>query len=216
MIRKSGIRNEFEIHDLRFLYLTLPNTWVERLYTGSLWAEGPVYFADGDYLLWSDIPNNRMLRWAGGQVSIYRDFSNNSNGNTRDRQGRRRLLPSTRFTWGSPELRDRKSTFFHGARGLGALQGLDQHWSTAVWRSAVPCSRRWDLQRLQPTTNTPQLIQLLKNRIFPTREPSLLPRLRVDSSAAHLSRAKREDAMRCRQYLRPQPGIKPHSPSRVC
>jgi gluconolactonase len=88
MIRKSGIKNEFEIHDKRFLYLILGNTWVERLYTGSLWAEGPVYFADGDYLLWSDIPNNRMLRWAGGRVSVFRDFSNNSNGNTRDRLGR--------------------------------------------------------------------------------------------------------------------------------
>jgi gluconolactonase len=88
MIRMSGIKNEFEIHDKRFLYLILGNTWVERLYTGSLWAEGPVYFADGDYLLWSDIPNNRMLRWAGGHASVYRDFSNHSNGNTRDRQGR--------------------------------------------------------------------------------------------------------------------------------
>ena len=88
MIRMSGIKNEFEIHDKRFFYLILGNAWVERLYTGSLWAEGPVYFADGDYLLWSDIPNNRMLRWAGGHTSVYRDFSNHSNGNTRDRQGR--------------------------------------------------------------------------------------------------------------------------------
>jgi gluconolactonase len=88
MIRRSGIRNEFEIYNQRFLYLILGNTWVERLHTGTLWAEGPVYFADGDYLLWSDVPNNRMLRWAGGQVSTYRDFSNYSNGNTRDRLGR--------------------------------------------------------------------------------------------------------------------------------
>jgi gluconolactonase len=88
MIKKSGIRDEFEVYHERFLYLTLGNAWVERLYTGSLWAEGPVYFADGDYLVWSDIPNNRMLRWAGGQVSVFRHFSNNSNGNTRDRQGR--------------------------------------------------------------------------------------------------------------------------------
>ena len=88
MTRTSGIRNEFEIYDERFLYLTLGNAWVEKLHTGSLWAEGPVYFADGDFLVWSDIPNNRMLRWAGGQVSIFRDFANNSNGNTRDRQGR--------------------------------------------------------------------------------------------------------------------------------
>ncbi|MBV8174482.1 MAG: SMP-30/gluconolactonase/LRE family protein, partial [Verrucomicrobia bacterium] len=88
MIRTSGIRNEIEVYDERFLYLTLGNAWVEKLYTGTLWAEGPVYFADGDYLIWSDIPNNRMLRWAGGHVSVFRDWSNNSNGNTRDRQGR--------------------------------------------------------------------------------------------------------------------------------
>src|SRR5215469_13650019 len=88
MIRTSGIRNEIEVYDKRFLYLTLGNAWVEKLYTGTLWAEGPVYFADGDYLIWSDIPNNRMLRWAGGHVSVFRDASNNSNGNTRDRQGR--------------------------------------------------------------------------------------------------------------------------------
>ena len=84
----SGLRNDFEVYDERFLYLTLPNAWVERLFQGCLWAEGPVYFADGDYLVWSDIPNNRMLRWAGEQVSVFRAPSNNSNGNTRDRQGR--------------------------------------------------------------------------------------------------------------------------------
>lgn len=88
MIRTTGIRSEIEIYDERFLYLTLGNAWVERLFTGTLWAEGPVYFADGDYLVWSDIPNNHMLRWAGGQVSIFRESSNNSNGNTRDRLGR--------------------------------------------------------------------------------------------------------------------------------
>ncbi len=88
MTRTSGIRDEFEVYDERFLYLTLGNAWVEKLHTGTLWAEGPVYFADGDYLVWSDIPNNRMLRWAGGHVSVFRDFANNSNGNTRDRQGR--------------------------------------------------------------------------------------------------------------------------------
>lgn len=88
MVRKSGIRNEFEIYDERFVYLTLGNAWLEKLYTGTLWAEGPVYFADGDYLVWSDIPSNRMLRWAGGHVSVFRESSNNSNGNTRDLQGR--------------------------------------------------------------------------------------------------------------------------------
>jgi gluconolactonase len=62
---------------------------IELLHTGMLWAEGPVYFADGDYLLFSDIPNNRILRWVeGAGVTTYRYPSNFSNGNTRDRQGR--------------------------------------------------------------------------------------------------------------------------------
>jgi len=63
---------------------------VKRLFTGALWSEGPVWFDDGRYLLWSDIPNNRILRWdeATGVVSVFREPSNNANGNTRDRQGR--------------------------------------------------------------------------------------------------------------------------------
>lgn len=63
---------------------------VERLGTGFRWSEGPVWFGDGRYLLWSDIPNNRMMRWdeASGRISVFRAPSNNSNGNTRDRQGR--------------------------------------------------------------------------------------------------------------------------------
>src|SRR6516162_1835843 len=89
MIRTSGIRNEFEVYDDRFLYLTLGNAWVEKLYTGTLWAEGPVYFADGDYLVWSDIPNNRMLQYVPGVgVRVFRSPSGHSNGNTRDLEGR--------------------------------------------------------------------------------------------------------------------------------
>ena len=63
---------------------------VERLATGCRWAEGPVWFGDGRYLLWSDIPNNRILRWdeATGTVGVFRQPSCNANGHTRDRQGR--------------------------------------------------------------------------------------------------------------------------------
>lgn len=63
---------------------------VERLATGMRWSEGPVWFGDGRFLLWSDIPNNRMMKWEEktGAVSVFRQPSNNSNGNTRDRQGR--------------------------------------------------------------------------------------------------------------------------------
>jgi gluconolactonase len=73
-----------------FATYLLPVCGLEKLYTGTRWAEGPVYFADGRYLVFSDIPNNRMLRWEEetGQVSLFRYPSNFSNGNTRDRQGR--------------------------------------------------------------------------------------------------------------------------------
>lgn len=81
--------SELVIHDRRFLNLTLPTVHLERLCTGMLWTEGPVYFPHGDYLLWSDIPNNRMLQWIDGVgYRVFRENSNNSNGNTRDRQGR--------------------------------------------------------------------------------------------------------------------------------
>src|SRR6266566_28833 len=63
---------------------------VERVATGFRWAEGPVYFAAGRYLLFSDIPNNRIMRFSedDGHTSVYRQPSMNSNGNTIDRQGR--------------------------------------------------------------------------------------------------------------------------------
>ena len=79
-----------EVVDPRFAQYKVNNAAVERLYTGTRWAEGPVWFGDGRYLLFSDIPNNRMLRWLEetGEVSVFRSPSNYSNGNFRDRQGR--------------------------------------------------------------------------------------------------------------------------------
>src|SRR6266853_6284436 len=66
------------------------NAAIERIATGFRWAEGPVYVRDGGYLLWSDIPNNRIMRWSedDGHVSVFRSPSNYANGNTRDREGR--------------------------------------------------------------------------------------------------------------------------------
>ena len=63
---------------------------VERIATGMRWCEGPVWFGDGRYLLWSDIPNNQIMKWdeETGTVSVFRKPSHNANGNTRDRQGR--------------------------------------------------------------------------------------------------------------------------------
>jgi gluconolactonase len=79
-----------KILDKRFENYFQSNAAVERLWTGARWAEGPVWFGDGRFLLFSDIPNNRILRWTEEteEVSVFRKPSNNSNGNTRDRQGR--------------------------------------------------------------------------------------------------------------------------------
>ncbi len=63
---------------------------IDKLADGCRWSEGPVWFGDGRYVLWSDIPNNRILKWEEetGAVTAFRKPSNNANGNTRDRQGR--------------------------------------------------------------------------------------------------------------------------------
>ncbi|NBS55638.1 MAG: SMP-30/gluconolactonase/LRE family protein [Betaproteobacteria bacterium] len=68
----------------------LPLAKVERIATGCRWAEGPVWLGDTRSLVWSDIPNNRMLRWdeETGTTSVFRKPSNYANGHTRDRQGR--------------------------------------------------------------------------------------------------------------------------------
>jgi gluconolactonase len=70
--------------------LRQPNAPIQRLWTGALWSEGPAWSGQGRYLVWSDIPNNRQMRWLedNGRVTVFRMPSNNSNGNTFDFQGR--------------------------------------------------------------------------------------------------------------------------------
>jgi len=79
----------FEVLDERFADCR-GDARIERLYGDCRWAEGPVYFPAGRYVVWSDIPNDRMLRWdeATGNVGVYRQPAGFSNGNTLDRQGR--------------------------------------------------------------------------------------------------------------------------------
>lgn len=76
--------------DPRFAHYRLSSAAVERIATGMRWCEGPVWFGDGRYLLWSDIPNDRLMKWeeSTGAVSIWRAPAGFANGNTRDRQGR--------------------------------------------------------------------------------------------------------------------------------
>ncbi|MCY1706336.1 SMP-30/gluconolactonase/LRE family protein [Pannonibacter sp. SL95] len=78
----------FEVIDPLFATYVLGNAPVKRLATGFDWTEGPVWFGDAGCLLFSDIPNNRIVRWSEDGVTTYRQPSNYANGHTRDRQGR--------------------------------------------------------------------------------------------------------------------------------
>ena len=81
---------DFEIVDERFRRLVRTSACVEKLYGGCRWAEGPAYFPAHRALVWSDIPNDRMLRWdeVTGTVALFRSPAGYVNGNTLDRQGR--------------------------------------------------------------------------------------------------------------------------------
>ncbi|HWX57047.1 SMP-30/gluconolactonase/LRE family protein [Bradyrhizobium sp.] len=80
----------YVVHDPRFSRLVIGHANLEKLVSGCRWAEGPAYFPAGRYLVWSDIPNDRMMRFdeTDASVSVFRCPSNNSNGNTVDREGR--------------------------------------------------------------------------------------------------------------------------------
>jgi len=80
--------DEAEAHDARFDAMVLANAPLERLAEGFRWLEGPVWFGDHGCLLFSDVPNNRIMRWTEEGVSLFRAPSHFSNGQTRDRQGR--------------------------------------------------------------------------------------------------------------------------------
>ena len=82
--------DHFQIIDFaRFRPYVIGHAQLELLHTGMRWAEGPVWFGDLKCLLWSDIPNNKIMRWTEEQgVSVFRYESNHANGNTRDHAGR--------------------------------------------------------------------------------------------------------------------------------
>ncbi|MDE0483573.1 MAG: SMP-30/gluconolactonase/LRE family protein [Candidatus Poribacteria bacterium] len=126
-----------EVIDSRFGKYKIGNSVVERLWTGARWSEGPVWFGDGGYLLWSDIPNNRILKWeeATDKVSVYRKPSNYSNGHTRDRQGRliscehgARRVTRTEYDGTVTVLMDK----FEGKR-LNAPNDVAVHPDGSIW-----------------------------------------------------------------------------------
>jgi len=86
---RSSYKAEFVVLDERFAGCA-GDEWMQQLHTGCRWTEGPAYFPAGRYLVFSDIPNDRVLRWdeTTGHVGVFRQSSGFANGHTRDRAGR--------------------------------------------------------------------------------------------------------------------------------
>src|SRR6202171_2028497 len=131
-----------EIVDESFAKYRIGNAAVERLATGFRWSEGPVWFGDGRYLLWSDIPNNRIMKFeeSTGQVSVFRQPSNYANGNCRDRQGRliscehgTRRISRTEYDGSITTVCDR----YDGKR-LNSPNDVTTHSDGAVWFTDPP------------------------------------------------------------------------------
>ena len=127
----------FETLDPRFAAITNPTAKLERLATGCRWAEGPAYFPAGRYLVWSDIPNDRMLRWdeCDGSVSEFRSPAGYTNGHTVDRQGRlvscehlARRVTRTEFDGTISVLADR-----YEGRRLNSPNDVVVHSDGSIW-----------------------------------------------------------------------------------
>lgn len=125
------------IHDARFARMLFGHAKLERLWTGGRWVEGPAYFPAGRYLVWSDIPNNRLMRFdeTDGSVSVFREPSNNTNGNTTDRLGRlvscehlTRRITRTEFDGSIRVLADR----FQGKR-LNSPNDVIEKCDGSIW-----------------------------------------------------------------------------------
>ena len=128
-----------EVVDPRFAKYQILSAAVERLFTGARWAEGPVWVGDGGYLLFSDIPNNRMLRWLEetGEVTVFRRPSNYSNGNCRDRQGRLLTCEHDTRRLTRTEHDGTVSVLMDGFQGkkLNAPNDVVVHSDGAIWFS---------------------------------------------------------------------------------
>ena len=142
--------------DPAFLAMRVFSASVEQLATGMRWAEGPVWFGDGRYLLVSDIPNDRILRWdeTTGATSVFRQPSNHANGLTRDRQGRllacehlTRRITRTEYDGSLTVLADR----FEGRR-LNSPNDIVCASDGSIWFTDPPFGIHgwWEGERAEP------------------------------------------------------------------
>jgi len=140
---------DFEILDREYADYIPGNSLLEKLWSGARWVEGPVYFADLGCLLFSDIPNNRILRWTEGlPVGIFRYPANYANGNTRDRQGRlitcehgARRVTRTEYNGSVTVLADR-----HEGKRLNSPNDVVVKSDGSVWFTDPPYGIRTDYE----------------------------------------------------------------------
>ncbi len=141
------------------------NAGIERLATGMRWCEGPTYFGDGRFLLWSDTPSDRIMRWdeVTGAVSVFRQPANNPNGNARDRQGRlitceheTRRLTRTEYDGSITVLMDK----FDGKR-LNSPNDLAVKSDDSIWFSDPPFGILNDYQGTRAKIELPSNIYRL-------------------------------------------------------
>ena len=132
----------FEHHDERFNVCVKGSARVEKLAEGCRWAEGPAYFPAGRYVIWSDIPNDRIVKWdeTTGEMSDFRQPAGHSNGNTVDRQGRLvsaqhgwRSVTRTEFDGSITTLADR-----HDGKRLNSPNDLVVSSDGAIWFTDPP------------------------------------------------------------------------------
>lgn len=130
------IRAEFELLDERFRGCD-GDGWVQRLHTGSRWVEGPTWFPAGRYLVFSDIPNDRILRWdeTTGAVGVFREPAGYANGHTRDAEGRlvsceqgNRRITRTEHDGGVTVLADR-----YDGRRFNSPNDVVVHRDGSIW-----------------------------------------------------------------------------------
>ena len=199
---------DFVALDPRFQPYILFNTPIQRLYTGSLWAEGPAWNGVGRYVVWSDIPNNRQLRYIDedAHVTTFRNPSGNSNGNTFDFQGRQvscehggrrvaRYEPDGSVT----TIADK----FNGKR-LNSPNDVVVHPDGSIWFTDPPYGIRGDYEGNRAESETKEAVYrvdpqsgrvaLVTRRGRRTERPVLLARLHEALRRGH-GRAARDQGL---------------------
>jgi gluconolactonase len=132
----DAIRTRFEVLDERFQF-TSGDQWTQRLHTGCRWTEGPAYFAAGRYLVFSDIPNDQILRWdeTTGAIGVFRQPAGYTNGHTVDRLGRlvsceqgNRRITRTEPDGSVTVLADR-----YGGKRFNSPNDVVEHSDGSIW-----------------------------------------------------------------------------------